>query len=432
MRSSKLFSVLTLGLIASGAIASSVSAQTIPALSRTAIVDGKAKITVFGSPRTQALLSTVGLNSPVVKSYNANACGFVRITNANAYAGEGTYKDHLGATKTINPRGAITTQTPQAIPTCNPTTGQMSFPLDNFAITPLYQNVGGLMKVSDTEVVLYTQGNITNRVVDFTFNDNETKQKYIPLNACGIGSLNITGAADVAASNWVGVNGAQPSDISTLPLIASGIRCIKDRVYGTPADFTVAVPDVYKNDRNDIFIKTAANQEVNIGIAGIETTRSVTSDRCGGITLGSTSNPQTTAFTLDSESFDPSTMPTALKPSCKKNATGLYAYDVEPTGNFKTAGGQVFIKSTTASPSGFGDRRILTATVAASSTKKVIADKCGIAKLTSSASNPYTDTTSFTYGGNPYTVGSLPVNSTACQNTGTTAAPNYELFTALN
>ena len=238
----------------------------------------------------------------------------------------------------------------------------------------------------------------------------------------------------VSASALIAVNNGTAQAVNGLPT-SNGLRCLGDKVTGSESDFSSSfpspLPDVYKDASNNIYFKTSAGATVPVGLAAQSATRSVTSDRCGGLTVGSATRPQDTPFTINGVSIDPASLSVGLKPSCKLSG-GSYAYDVEPTGNFKTSSGQVFVKTTTANPTGFGDRRILSITTSGSATRNLKANACGIASIRSTSSAPITGATEFSHNGNNYTVTDLPVHTASCVNAGTSASPNYQLFRALN
>jgi hypothetical protein len=265
------------------------------------------------------------------------------------------------------------------------------------------------------------------RFVDFTYQDNSGKSRFISLNGCGLGSIKSSNGA-----GSISVNGGTATAIGNIPIKQGGLRCSLAQVLGADGDFTLpTLATVFKDTENNIFFKTTAGASILVGLDSQASTKSVTSDRCGGLTIGSQLSPQTTPFTLNGATIDPSSLSVGLKPNCKLTG-GSYAYDVVPSGNFKTSSGQVFVKNDSTYPTGFGDRRILQITTTGTGSKSLTANACGLATIRSTTSSPIIGSTAFTYAGSSYTVADLPVDKATCANTGTSASPSYQLFRALN
>jgi len=416
----------SIGLVIAGAIAGAgeVFAE-VPAISLSVNKDGVSRnITIFGTPRTQVPVALLGAGTQVTKSFRANGCGHIVIPNAASYAGL------IVAGKGVNVNSAFLAS-PIAPPTCQ---GMVSSALPtashaNNALGELHS----AWNIGDGKLLLSPGADATapnGRFVDGSYQDNSAKQRFVTLNACGLGTV-----SKVSTSTSISVNGGTAVDIGSLTDI-SPLRCSGAKVVGAeydhPASFTGNLPDVFKDSQNSIYFKVDSNAAVVVGLASQPAARSVTSDRCGGLTLGSQMRPYTTPFTIGSDTIDPAALSVGLKPNCKKKSDGSYAYDVAPTANITTSAGQVFVKSTTGYPTGFGDRRILSITASASATRNLKANTCGLASIKSKATNPIVSALGFTYKGISYTVNDLPLGAASCVNAGTSASPNYKLYRALN
>ena len=405
----------SIGLVIAGAIAVVGEAYgQVPALSKKNGIGG-VQITIFGTPRTQVPVALSGLGTQVKKSFRADACGLIVIPNANQYANLTTPAGSVNVS-------AVFLRPVASKPTCT---------MPGFIVSSLPNSPDQAWNLGNNSILIATGIDASapnGRFVDVTYSDNSPKSRFVSLNACGLGSVK---AANTLGS--IALDNGSPIAIGALPFIGAGLRCSGAIVLGSQNDFPTipALPIAFKDDNNNIFIKTTAGATVTVGLEAQASTKSATSDRCGGLTIGSQLSPQTTPFTLNGVTIDPSTLSVGLKPNCKNNG-GTYAYDVTPTGNFKTSNGQVFIKNDATYPEGFGDRRILQITTTGSANRSLTANQCVLATIRSTNSSPILSTTTFTYNNNTYEVGNLPIEKAACYNVGDSNVPRYELFRALN
>ncbi len=420
----------SIGLVIAGAIAGGNSANAeVPALSTTQNPNGSSiDVTIFGTPRTQVPLSISGSGTQVSKSFRANGCGHVIIPKAASYAG-------LTVNGVLINTAKVFTATAIAPPTCQGTESSiLPLPTHDYdggnGITFSQSwNIGGGSILFKVPVVANAPNG---RMVDAAYADNSAKSRFVSLNACGLAKV-----TKVARTAIITVNNGTAVDLSTFTGgLSAPLKCAGDKVVGEVNDFsaifTQSLPTVYKDPQNSIYFVGSAGATVSVGLAAQPATKSITSDRCGGLTRGSRLTPQTAPFTIGSQTIDPSTLPVGLKPNCKSTA-GVYAYDVTPTNDIlKTSDGVVFVKATTANPTGFGDRRIVQITTSGSATRSLKANSCGIASIKSTTSKPILGTVTFEFGGTNYTVSDLPVHAASCVNAGTSAAPDYKLYRALN
>lgn len=409
----------SIGLVMAGAIAISGEAFAQVTVYSTQTPEGY-ELSIVGTPRTQIPVTVSSGGSTVTKSFRANGCGHVVIPNAASLANLNVGGQFRNVTQAL-------TASPIALPTCQGTTSS-TLPATHDTNSSI-----GTWNLGDGKILatVPVAANAPNgRLIDATYLDNSPKSRFVTLNACGIGKV-----TKLSSSANVSVDGAAAALVSSFTDLGSPLRCKGNLLMGSSQSFdfsSTPLPFVFRDANNSVFIAASggAGATVSVGLASQSQTRSLTSDRCGGLTVGTKTNPQTTPFTIGSDTIDPATLSTGLKPSCKLTG-GSYAYDVTPSGNFKTSDGQVFVKSTAGNPTGFGDRRIVSVVTTAASTRNLKADQCGIATIRSTTSSPIANSFGFSYDGSNYTVGSLPVAEVACVNAGTSASPDYELYRKL-
>jgi hypothetical protein len=153
---------------------------------------------------------------------------------------------------------------------------------------------------------------------------------------------------------------------------------------------------LYRVGNNEIYISGTANGTAEV-LLPRTTTRAATANACGVVVVrGSTSSPLNGTITAGSSSADFATLPTNTIPSCN-STTGQLA---EPrTANFKTAeGAAVFVGQTPLSA--------VSVSFPSASTRRLTLNACGFNRIRASATTPLP--TTFTYGGQQYTVSSLP------------------------
>ena len=407
----------SIGLVIAGAIAIGGEAfAQIPPISRYSQIDSTTGATtgiyvrITGTPRTQVPVTIAGQPQTTTKQVRLNSCGFGTIdaTNIQTIAFS---QSNGSSTYTVGPTEIPTATSP--IPTC--VNGNSS--LDNITAgaAPVVINLGGGKILINALKFPNNQG----RVIDVAITKTVSKEKFVTLNVCGVGQISL-GADTIPAEATIAVNGGTPTQINGLP---NGNTVPVVDCAGSALAVNVGIPAgaTFKNAAGDFFIKSASS-----GITlptGATTTKSVTSDRCGGITVGSITNPQTTPFTLNGttiDPIDPATLTTGLKPNCKLGTGGDYAYDVAPSGISKLSDGRVFVATTTANPTGFGDRLIYTMNFTASATAKTYnSDACGVIRV-KQTTPAFTE---ITVDGNPYVMADLQTREFNCKRTAAGAIP---------
>jgi len=379
----------SIGLVIAGAIAVSgeVFAQTVPPeismYYKTSANGNSYSILLTGTPRTQIPVTLSGQTVTRTKSAKINTCGHHIITNASSYT---SY-----VLAGIAPVNLATVQSLAESPDPLCVAGQS---------TPI---TGEAIKLSGDRILLKTLVTSANgRFLDATYTKAETKSKYVTLNQCGIGTVSIGTSLDGS----IAVNGGTSALLTSFSAgVIPAVKCIGN-VIGVYGAFPLDTE--FKNSKGDYIVRTNPSAKLSFTIPGsTPVTKSVTSDRCGGLVLGSATNPQTDAFSINGVTVDPATLSVGLKPSCKLTGS-TYAYDVAPSGNFKTSSGQVFLKSTTANPTGFGDR-IIHQFIASNSNglKTYTANACGMITVKNPAS--LLDST-----GGAIDLATLPLKEMAC------------------
>jgi hypothetical protein len=161
---------------------------------------------------------------------------------------------------------------------------------------------------------------------------------------------------------------------------------------------------VVKDAEGSVYVRgLGANSPTEFIFSNVQTTRNTVSNACGGVILrGSTSQPLPSQLTVGGGSITVGDLPVALLPTCVSGA-----WQIEPTGNFRTPDGRVVIVGqtpNTAIPVGFTGDRVRSAT----------ANSCGLVRLRSS--NSFTVGGSFTVAGSSFTVADLQVkNAPLCR-----------------
>ena len=415
----RLFKFELVGLVGLGAIVvglNEASAQ-VPELSRRFNHSNqKIVFTIFGTPRTQVPI-TISEPKPARKILKTDTCGYVLIPDAASYGQDFTING-----QPIN--GTVTLQAPTSTtPSCvNGVAGQVS-------PSPNGNNAWNL---GDGYIMAFTgtSGNGNARLVDLIYTDTQPRSKFISLNQCGLGSTTLSTSGITLDSSYQVAVGENPlSLMSATPQTQGALKCYGDAVIGVGG---TPPPTVSKDWDDNIAFFGTPNASIEVGLEGAASSRSVTSDRCGGLTIGSISNPISvgSSFTIDGEAVDTTGYPVALKPSCKLIG-GSYAYDVAPSGNFRTPQGLIFLKNTTLKTSGFGDRRIYNFGINGASARTVKLNQCGLGVIKNPTTSPFNANTSFVYG-STFTVGALPVTKSICTNIGTLASPDWQLYNLLN
>lgn len=370
------FGSIGLGIAGAIAVSGEAFAQSIPALSQYSSTNAAGVTSRFlrivGTPRVQVPVTIAG--QPVTSRLQ------VRLNNCGQAIINGTDAESVSYTRDQNngfPTGEIAADTlpTTAVPSCDSATGLSS--LSNAdANTPPAYNVGNGRILINALRPTTNQG----RVIDVFVKRTQTRERFVSTNACGIGTLNLGDSATITPTTTVSVNGAAAVGINSILNAGAvpAVDCIGS-VVGLQSGFPIGTR--FKNSDGDIFISSGSPLVATLPSGGT-VNRSVTSDRCGGITLGSATNPQTASFTINGVTIDPSTLSTGLRPNCVLGAGGSYSYDVAPTGSVKLSDGRVFVATTTANPTGFGDRLIYTISTASQAASRTFnRDACGVVRI---------------------------------------------------
>ncbi len=414
----RLIKFVSIGLVIAGAIATGGQASAVPEISkRTNSADSKIVFTFFGTPRTQIPVTIVEPISSK-KTLKADECGLIVIPDAATLGTISVAGQSSIQTSSVLSRTAI------GVPPCNTLNGSVILP----------SSPDNLWNIGEGKILSWvgpTSGSISKRLIDVSYISAQPKSRFVSLNGCGLGSIK-TGITSFNSGNptreRIGIGNTLVNMIS-VPDVPEALLCSGSSVVGAS---TTPPPDAFKDAANNITFFGTPNATISVGLEGAASSRSVTSDRCGGLTIGTLSNPIASgaSFTIDSESIDTTGFATALKPTCKL-ISGSYAYDVVPSGNFRTPQGLVFLKNSTAKPSGFGDRRIYNLGVNGTSARSLKLNACGLGTIKSPATAPFNTNTSFTYNSQPYTVGGLTEDFAICKNAGTSSTPNWKTYRVL-
>lgn len=397
-------------VIAGAAIVGGEAFAQIPAISQYTVTNPTTSVQtrsvrIVGTPRTQIPVIIAGQPQTTSRQVRLNSCGQATIDSTDiqyiafSQGANGEYPlGQMEVPATVSP-----------IPTC--VNGTSS--LDNEtagAASPIINIGGGKVLIN----ALKTPNN-QGRVIDVQITKTTSRQRFVSTNACGIGQINLGETSSIPADATISVNNGTPSIINALP--NGGSVPMVDCVDSTAVVNTgLTLGTAFKNASGDLFVRAASSSSSLSFVlpTGGVVNRSVTSDRCGGITLGSATNPQTAPFTLNGVSVDPSTLNTGLRPNCVLGTNGDYAYDVAPTGVFKLSDGRVFVATTSANPTGFGNRLIYTVSSTASATPRDYrADACGVVRVRQT-------TPAFTEiqqaGSSTFTLADLPTREYRCRN----------------
>jgi hypothetical protein len=412
----------SIGLVIAGAIAlgGEASAQfVVPDLYLQTRISAQSGTTfqlgVKGTPNTIKKIGFSGISSSRTRTIRVNSCGFGTISNVQSITS--------GVVNT--PSGQFTASTlaasaPIIQPTC--TNGVLSSPLPT---TGNFFNVGG--------GTVLVKGLTANTVQDLSYTDTAPQTRNVTINACGFGVVTIPFSATSVIPEG-GIN----STLSTLQ--RGSLTCTAGELYVSELPSLVAnqfaIPAIADLTRsfNNVFIKTTPLNVVPVIVNGAVSTRSVTSDRCSGLLIGSAVSPITGTVTINGVSINTATLPIGTVKACgqySEGGTTGYAY---ATGNinspwdanltsFRTTGGAVFIRSYPGLP--IGSRSILALSTTADRTVNLTANACGISTLRSTTSFPLTPATEFTYNSATQLISSL-TNGVAprCTPTGLTYKAN--------
>lgn len=339
------------------------------------------RIGIKGSPRTQVpvtLSPQGGVGQQRTRAARVNACGFTVLNNAS------TLGDVIGFGGQNVTLSTLSNNSIVGAPDC--VNGVPSFPLPNTPGQFVYRTANNSLLIT---------GVSPSRVIDITYQDSSPISRFVSTNQCGFGLTN-------APSGYLNVAvGSNPVvDAGQLPI--SEYRCVNGFTF-KKADATQIsnIPASFRYE-SDIWYKDAPFTQISTIFEGQPNVRSATSDRCGGLLLGSATNPVSGDVKINGISIgDVSSLPIAERPACRLSG-GVYSFSVEPTGNIKLPTGQVYVTTVTglslqgAQPNKLGDRSIVSVEQAGTRTVNVRTNACGLATIRSTTSAPITASTQFT------------------------------------
>jgi hypothetical protein len=346
------------------------------------------RVGVSGTPRTQVPVtftpSDPNVGQPRTRPIRVNACGFAVVPNANTFSGSISYE---AQTVTV---ASILALPVREVPDC--VNGVPSSPL------PITQ-VNGAYNAPNNSILLV--GLTPSKVLDLTYSDSSPVSRFVSLNACGFGLT-----TPPANYGNISVNGGAPVAWGSLPV--SLFNCVSGNTFAKASSITPAptIPATFR-DGTSIWYYGAPFTEITTTFEGAPNIRSATSDRCGGLLLGSATNPVSGTVKVNGLSVNTDTLPTAAaRPRCLLSG-GNYAFEFVPTApNFKLPNGQVFLSEVVglningAAPNKFGDRSILNVEVPGVRTVNSRTNACGLAQIRSTSNAPILAATLFTKGSN--------------------------------
>ncbi len=345
------------------------------------------RVGVSGTPRTQVAVTFTPTNpnfgQPRSRPIRVNACGFAVVPNASTLGNSISY-----AAQTVSVPTVLALPV-REVPTC--INGVPSSPL------PTTQ-ADGAYNAPNNSILLV--GLTPSRVLDLTYTDSSPVSRFITLNACGFGLT-----TPPANYGNISVNGGAAVDWTSLP--TSVFNCVGGNTFARAASITPAptIPATFR-DGTSIWYYGAPFTEITTTFEGAPNIRSATSDRCGGLLLGSATNPVNGTVRVNGISLNTDTLPTATaRPRCLLSG-GTYSFEFVPTApNFRLPNGQVFLSEVTglviqgAAPNRFGDRSILNVEVPGVRTVNSRTNACGLASIRSSSNAPILPATLFTKSG---------------------------------
>jgi hypothetical protein len=345
------------------------------------------RVGVSGTPRTQVPVtftpSNPNVGQPRIRTIRTNACGFVVVPNANALGGSISY---LAQTVTVSSVLAL-----PVIEAPNCVNGVPSSPL------PQTQQNGAYHAPNNS--ILLT-GLTPSKVLDLTYTDSSPVSRFITLNACGFGLTNPpANYGNISVNNGTAVNWGS--------LAPSAFTCFQNNTFAKASTLTPppTIPATFR-EGTSIGYYGAPFTEIITTFEGAPNIRSATSDRCGGLLLGSATNPVSGTVKVNGLSVNTDTLPTAAaRPRCLLSG-GNYAFEFVPTSpNFKLPNGQVFLSEITglningAPINKFGDRSILNVEVPGVRSVTTRTNACGLATIRSTSNAPILPATLFTKSG---------------------------------
>lgn len=178
--------------------------------------------------------------------------------------------------------------------------------------------------------------------------------------------------------------------------------------HAAPAEYSP-----FKDTDGNIWISGTPNAETVVTFGSVEKMKDVKADSCGLVKLTpSTTVPLTSPFKVDGATIDPSSLSTDILPKCTNGTL-----EQARASNFKTSDGKIYVVGKT---SGSYYKFAYNVPVE----KRVKANACGIGRIASSASIPFTATTQFSMNGNnPLTYGSLSTKEPWVCRSGVTYMP---------
>jgi len=317
----------------------------------------RASYFIKSTPRTQVEVELSGGVSTKTLPVRSNACGIAVLSSATKYNGL-TLVSEAGSfqPETILAGAAV------LVPECLPN-GQLA--------TPLPSGSGSIINGGSGRIILV--GLTPDRVRDVTYSSPNVSKKFVSTDACGIGSLT-SSSSGFTQVNLSGVTTA----LSALPLqnflCRSGVVFSKSLTAPLPVTATA-------NGKSVSVSGLPPLQPYPFTVVGGSVTISATTDRCGGLTLGTASNPLTGTIQIKGVSFDTTTVGSGAKPNCVLNSNGSYSYQSSPS-NVRLSNGQLYIYQIPGLS--LESREIVPVTSGANRVVNQTANSCGIATYKSS------------------------------------------------
>lgn|GEM_PF-1266469 len=344
------------------------------------------RVGVSGTPRTQVPVTftpDANLGQQRTRTVRVNACGFAVVPNANSLGTSISY-----AAQTVNVASVLVLPV-REVPTC--VNGVPSSPLPN-----TQQN--GAYHAPNNSILLV--GLESSRVIDLTYTDSSPVSRFITLNACGFGLT-------TPPANYGNISVNSGASVAWGSLPVSAFTCFQNNTFAKASTVTPAptIPASFR-DGSNIWYYGSPFTEITTTFEGAPNIRSATSDRCGGLLLGTATNPVNGTVKVNGLSVNTDTLPTAAsRPRCLLSG-GNYAFEFAPSApNFKLPNGQVFLSEVTglningAAPNKLGDRSILNVEVPGVRSVTSRTNACGLASIRSTANAPILPATLFTKGG---------------------------------
>ncbi|MCA6590661.1 MAG: hypothetical protein IM535_00750, partial [Pseudanabaena sp. M38BS1SP1A06MG] len=267
------------------------------------------RVGVKGTPRTQVAVTLTPANGfsgqERTRPARVNACGFAVVPNANTLGNTIGFAAQSGVDI-----GSILNVSNPAIGVPDCINGSPSFPLPN--------NPGQFVYKAPNNSILII-GLDPSRVINIRYSDSSPISRFVSINECGFGLVSPpSGFFNIA------VGSGSPVNWGSLPI--SEYRCVSGETFqkASPSQIS-AIPESFRSG-SDIWYKAAPFTQISTSFEGQPNVRSATSDRCGGLLLGSTNNPVSGEVKINGVSVgDVSSFPVADRPACRLSG-GTYSF----------------------------------------------------------------------------------------------------------